>query len=89
MAVQDPLVNNAGTYTLNKQNNVITLATDDTYVTSDIEITTKVKKAILDGTTDQTQFTIQIPNGNANDILLVFTTDTDGNTVVTGGNVTT
>lgn len=84
------LTNNAETFDLYKQNNVITLSTNQTYVNSNIELTTKVHAAILKteaNATDYKTFSIQIPNGNSNDILLVFTTDTDGNTTVTGSNV--
>ena len=85
------LINNTGTLTFTDQKNTITLATQNTFVNSDIVLTTKVSKAILNKTstdTDHKTFTMQIPNGNSNDILLIFTTDTDGNTTVTGSNVT-
>lgn len=86
------LTNNTGTLTFNTdQKNVITLSTKDTFVDSDISLTTVVTKATLNKTSNDTEhktFTMQIPNGNENDILLVFTTDTSGNTIVTGSNVT-
>lgn len=85
------LTNNTGTLTFTDQKNIITLATQNTFVDNNITLTTKVDKALLNtnsSDTDHKTFTIQIPNGNSNDILLVFTTDTDGNTLVTGSNVT-
>ena len=85
------LTDNTGTITFNtNQKNVITLATENKFVDSNILLTTKVTKAVLNttsGDTDHKTFTMQIPNGIASDILLVFTTDTNGNTVVTGSNV--
>lgn len=84
------LVNNTGTLTFNtNQKNTITLSTENTFVDSNITLTTKVTKAVLNTTQDDTDhktFTIQIPNGNASDLILLFTTDTNGNTVVTGSN---
>ena len=74
------------------QNNTFTLKTADKYTETDIELTTKVTKAVLNddpNDLDHKTFTIQIPNGDANDIYLLFTTYANGNTVVTGGNVTT
>ena len=86
------LTNNTGTITFNNnQKNTITLSTENTFVDSDIVLTTKVNKAILNTTEDDADhktFTIQIPNGDANDLILVFTTDTSGNTLVTGSNAT-
>lgn len=77
------LTNNAGTFTLQKQNNLIEIKANKTYVESDISITTKVVKAVLNSTADQNQFQIQIPNGNSPDITLTFTVDTNGNVLVT------
>lgn len=77
------LTNNAGTFTLQKQNNLIEIKANKTYVESDISITTKVVKAVLNSTADQNQFQIQIPNGNSTDITLTFTVDTNGNVLVT------
>ena len=87
------LSNNTETFTFyEEQKNSITLSTSNKFVDGDITLTTKVTKAVLNktsGDTDHKTFTMQIPNGDANDILLVFTTDTSGNTVVTGSNVIT
>ena len=84
--------NNSDNITFQKnQKNSITLSTKNKFIDNDISLTTLVTKAVLNktsGDTDHKTFTMQIPNGNANDILLVFTTDTNGNTVVTGSNVT-
>lgn len=77
------LTNNAGTFTLQKQNNLIEIKANKTYVESDISITTKVVKAVLNSTADQNQFQIQIPNGNSTDITLTFTVDTNDNVLVT------
>lgn len=85
------LTNNAGTITRENQKNVITLSTNGKYVNSNIVLTTKVTKAILNKTADDADhktFNIQIPNGDAADLILTFTTDTSGNTVVTGTNAT-
>lgn len=85
------LTNNTGTLTFTDQKNTITLATQNTFVDGNITLTTKVNKALLNtnsSDTDHKTFTMQIPNGSSNDILLVFTTDTNGNTIVTGSNVT-
>lgn len=85
------LTNNAGTITRENQKNVITLSTNGKYVNSNIVLTTKVTKAVLNKTADDADhktFNIQIPNGNASDLILTFTTDTSGNTVVTGTNAT-
>lgn len=85
------LTNNIGNITFNSnQKNTITLSTENTFVNSDIVLNTLVTKAVLNktsGDTDHKTFTIQIPNGSASDVLLTFTTNTNGNTVVTGGNV--
>ena len=87
------LNNHTATLTFNKeQKNDITLSTANTFVDENIVLTTKVTKAVLtttSGDTDHKTFTMQIPNGSATDILLVFTTDTSGNTVVTGSNAST
>ena len=86
------LTNNTGTLTFTDQRNIITLETQNTFVDSNITLTTKVNKALLNtnsSDTDHKTFTMQIPNGSAMDILLVFTTDTSGNTVVTGSNAST
>ena len=85
------LTNNAGTITRENQKNIITLSTSGKYVNSNITLTTKVTKAVLNSTatdTDHKTFNIQIPNGDAGNLILTFTTDTNGNTVVTGSNVT-
>lgn len=80
-----------GTLNFNtNQVNSFTLKTANLYAATNIALTTKVTKAVLNktsGDSDHKTFTIQIPNGSSNDILLVFTTDTSGNTVVTGSNV--
>lgn len=85
------LTNNTGTLTFSTdQKNSFTLKTANKFVDKDISLTTKVTKAVLNktsGDTDHKTFTMQIPNGTASDILLVFTTDNNGNTVITGSNV--
>lgn len=85
------LTNNTGTLTFSAdQKNSFTLKTANKFVDKDISLTTKVTKAVLNktsGDTDHKTFTMQIPNGTASDILLVFTTDNNGNTVITGSNV--
>lgn len=87
------LSNNTATFTFSgEQKNNITLSTSNKFIDSNITLTTKVTKAILNTTSDDTDhktFSIQIPNGNSNPVLLTFTTNTTGNTVVTGTNVTT
>lgn len=86
------LTNNTGNLTFSSdQKNTITLSTANTFVDSNITLNTKVTKAVLNKTsndTDHKTFNIQIPNGDAADLILTFTTDTNGNTVVTGSNVT-
>ena len=85
------LTNNTGTLTFTDQKNTITLETEKTFVDTDIVLTTKVTKALLNKTsndTDHKTFNIQIPNGDAADLILTFTTDTSGNTVITGSNAT-
>ena len=81
------LTSNTGTLTFNNdQKNTITLSTENTFVDSDIVLTTKVTKAVLNTTatdTDHKTFYIQIPNGAGSDLTLQFTTDTNGNTVIT------
>ena len=77
------LTNNTGTFDLYKQNNIITLSTDETYVNSDIILTTKVHKAVLNTNAATNTFDIQIPNGNSTDITLTFTVDSNGNVLVT------
>ena len=87
------LSNNTETFIFNEeQKNSITLATANKFIDSNITLTTKVTKALLNTTsedTDHKTFDIQIPNGSPSDFLiLTFTTDISGNTVVTGTNVT-
>ena len=86
------LTSNTGNLTFNTdQKNTITLSTANTFVDSNITLNTKVTKAVLNKTADDADhktFNIQIPNGNASDLILTFTTDTSGNTVVTGTNAT-
>lgn len=81
------LVNNTGTFTFsNDQKNSFTLQTENKFVDSDISITTKVTKAVLNtvaNDTDHKTFNIQIPNGNSTDITLTFTVDNNGNVLVT------
>ena len=81
-----------GTLTFSNQINAFTLKTANLYTASNITLITKVTKAILNttsGDTDHKSFQIQIPNGSPNsNILLTFTTNISGNTVVTGTNVT-
>ena len=80
------LTNNSGTLTLTNQKNTITLGTQNTFVNSDIELTTKVTKAVLNttsGDTDRKTFQIQVPNGSANDnIIFTFTVNSNGFVVV-------
>ena len=80
------LTNNLGTLTFTNQKNTITLETENTFVNSDIELITKVTKAVLNTTTadtDHKQFQIQVPNGNSTDITFTFTVDSNGNVLVT------
>ena len=80
------LTNNTGTLTFTDQKNTITLETENTFVNSDIELITKVTKAVLNTTTtdmDHKQFQIQVPNGNSTDITFTFTVDSNGNVLVT------
>ena len=77
------------TFTEN-QKNAFVLKTAQLYTESDITLVTKVTKAVLNSTSgdaDHKTFQIQIPNGSAGKLLLLFTTNTSGNTVVTGTNV--
>ena len=83
MATTGNLTNNTGTFDLYKQNNVITLLTNQKrYVNSDIVLTTKVHKAVLNTNTDTNTFDIQVPNGNST-MTLTFTVDSNGNVLVT------
>ena len=81
------LTNNTGTITFeNDQKNTITLSTENTFVDSNIILTTKVTKAVLNTTatdTDHKQFQIQVPNGDSTDITFTFTVDANGNVLVT------
>lgn len=77
------LTSNTGTITFNtNQVNSITFDTGNKFVDNDIVITTKVTKAVLDGTTDHTSFDIQIPAGSTT-VIFNFAIDSDGNVVVT------
>lgn len=76
------LTNNTGTFDLYKQNNIITLSTDETYVNSNIILTTKVHKAVLNTNAATNTFDIQVPNGNST-ITFTFTVDANGNVLVT------
>ena len=67
------------------QVNTFVLKTANLYSASNIELTTKVTKAVLNTTandTDHKTFQIQIPNGNSTDITLTFTVN-NGNVLVT------
>lgn len=81
------LTDNVGTLTFStNQVNSVTLNTANTFIKSNINLKTKVTKAVLtktSGDTDHKTFQIQIPNGNAADITLTFTADTSGNVLVT------
>ena len=81
------LTNNTGTITFeNDQKNTITLSTENTFVDSNIILTTKVTKAVLNTTADDTdhkQFQIQVPNGDSTDITFTFQVDANGNVLVT------
>lgn len=81
------LTNNTGTIIFNQnQVNDITLSTANTFVDKNIVLTTKVTKAVLNTTTNDTDhksFDIQIPNGNLDPITLNFAVDTNGNVLVT------
>lgn len=81
------LTNNTGTITFQQnQVNTITFNTENTFVDSDIALTTKVTKAILTTTstdTDHKTFQIQVPNGSSSEnITFTFTTDTAGNVTI-------
>ena len=80
------LTNNQGPLTFTDQKNTITLDTQNTFVDSNIILTTKVTKAILNTASDDTDhksFDIQIPNGNSTSITLNFSVDANGNVLVT------
>lgn len=81
------LTNNAGTFTLQKQNNVITLSTADTYVNSDIELEIKVIKAVLTTVSGSNEFYIEVPNGAAGTVVFHFTVDSNGNTTITSEDI--
>ena len=82
--MEGTLTDNTGTLDLYKQNNIITLLTNQRrYVNSDIVLTTKVHKAVLTTNTASNTFDIQIPNGNSTDVTLTFTVDNNGNVLVT------
>ena len=81
------LTSNTGTITFSSnQVNTVTLNTENTFVDSNIVLTTKVTKAVLNttsGDNDHKTFQIQVPNGSSsNNITFTFTTDTDGNVTV-------
>ena len=68
------------------QVNTFVLKTANQYSDTNITLTTKVTKAVLNTTSDDTDhkiFNIQIPNGDSTDITLTFTVDSNGNTTVT------
>ena len=68
---------------LQKQNNVITLATAGKYVAEDIQINLKIKKAILTTSSDSNTFDIEVPNGSNGTVTFHFSVDSNGNTTIT------
>ena len=68
---------------LQKQNNTITLSTDDTYVDEDIVINIKVTKAVLTTATGSNSFDIECPNGSNGTVTFHFAVDANGNTTIT------
>ncbi len=80
------LTNNTATLVFNTdQKNEITLSTANKFVDTNIVLTTKVTKAVLNTTTNDTDhksFDIQIPNGNSTTITLHFEVN-NGNVIVT------
>ena len=77
------LVNNSGIISLSKQNNIITLSTENKYVSTDIELDVRVTKAVLTTSADSNTFEIEVPNGAAGTITFHFAVDAYGNTTVT------
>lgn len=82
------LINNAGTITLQKQNNTITLSTANKYVDSNIQLDIKVIKAVLTTASGSNEFYIQVPNGTNNTVVFHFTVDSNGNTTITEEDIT-
>ena len=82
----ETLNNNIGSITFEEnQKNSITFYTANTFVDSNIQVTTLVTKAILNNTDpDRQSFTIQIPNGDSpTPVTLNFEVQPNGNVVVT------
>lgn len=76
------LTSNTGSFILYKQNNTFSLKTNKTYVNSDIEIESKVVKAVLTTDTATNVFDIQVPNGTST-VTFNFAVDASGNVLVT------
>ena len=78
------LTNNTGTITFQKQNNTITLETQNKYVDSNIELEIKVIKAVLTTDSNSNEFYIEVPNGPSNGtVVFHFSVDSNGNTTIT------
>lgn len=77
------LINNSGTITATKQNNIIRLSTAGKYVATDIELDLRVTKAVLTTAEGSNTFEIEVPNGENGTITFHFAVDAGGNTTVT------
>ena len=77
------LINNSGTITAAKQNNIIRLSTAGKYVATDIELDLRVTKAVLTTAEGSNTFEIEVPNGESGTITFHFAVDENGNTTVT------
>lgn len=76
------LTDNQATFTLGHQNNEFVLSTANTFVTSNIQLNTRVTTAVLTTATATNTFDITIPNGTAT-VTLNFSVDSNGNVLVT------
>lgn len=77
------LINNIGTITAEKQNNIIRLSTAGKYVSTDIELNVQVTKAVLTTAAGSNTFEIEVPNGANGTITFHFAVDANGQTTVT------
>lgn len=77
------LIDNSGTITLAKQNNVITLLTAGTYVNTNVELDIRVTKAVLTTAEGSNTFEIEVPDGSEGTITFHFAVDSNGNTEIT------
>jgi len=78
------LSSNVGTITLARQNNTITLNTNEQrYVDSNIVLNVNITKAVLTTEAGSNTFDIEVPNGEDGTVTFHFAVDANGNTTIT------